>query len=137
MVSDLKLLTIFAECFVLHDWWSPESASTHCNLLVFFGYLLLLLLLYLFVAVISCFFELTTITSVQHSSEPCTEVAVLNLRGLDRRVYLFRYGWSFSCQCSSCVETNQLIWVANWVTGFYVQLMLAWKKLRKNFIFII
>ena len=77
VVNDLGLLTISAERFVLHDWWSSESASTHCNLIAFYGYLLLLLLLYLYVVIISCLFELTTITSVQHSAEPCTEVVVL------------------------------------------------------------
>ena len=77
VVNDLGLLTISAERFVLHDWWSSESASTHCNLVAFYGYLLLLLLLYLYVVIISCLFELTTITSVQHSAEPCTEVVVL------------------------------------------------------------
>ena len=44
VVSDLELLTNFAERFVLHDCWSSESASAHCNLLVFYGHLLLLLL---------------------------------------------------------------------------------------------
>ena len=82
VVNDLKLLTISAERFVLHDWWSSESASTHSNLLAFYGYLLLLLLLYLYVVVISCLFQLTTITSAQHSTEPCSEVVVLILRGL-------------------------------------------------------
>ena len=81
MVNDFELLTIFAERFVLHDWWSSESASTHRNLLVFYGYLLLLLLLYLYVVAISCLFELITITSVQCSTELCTEVVVLTLRG--------------------------------------------------------
>ena len=47
VVNGLGPLTISAESFVLHDWWSSESASTHCNLLAFYGYLLLLLLLYL------------------------------------------------------------------------------------------
>ena len=78
------------------------------NVLVFYGYLLLLLLLllvlYVYVLAISCLFELTTITSIQHSIEPYTEVAVLTLRGKDRRGYLFRYCWSFPCQCFSCVE---------------------------------
>ena len=78
MVNDFELLNIFTERFVLNDWWSSESASTHCNLLVFYGYLLLLLLLlYLYVAAISCLFELITITSVQHSTELCTEVIVI------------------------------------------------------------
>ena len=77
MVKDLGLLTISAARFVLHDSWSSESASTHCNLVAFSGYLLLLLLLYLYVVIINCLFELTTITSVQHSAEPCTEVVVL------------------------------------------------------------
>ena len=77
VVIDLELLSVFPELFVLHDWWSSESASTHCNLVAFYGYLLLLLLLYLYVVIISCLFELTTITSVQHSAEPCTEVVVL------------------------------------------------------------
>ena len=36
VVNDLKLLTIFAERFLLHDWWSSESASTHSNLLAFY-----------------------------------------------------------------------------------------------------
>ena len=79
--NDFELLTIFAERFVLHDWWSSESACTHRNLLVFYGYLLLLLLLYLYVVAISCLFELITITLVQHSTELCTEVVVLTLRG--------------------------------------------------------
>ena len=62
------------------------------NVLVFYGYLssLLLLLLYVYVLVTSCLLELTTITSVQHSIEPYTDVAVLTLRGKDRRGYLFR-----------------------------------------------
>ena len=47
VVSDLKLLTIFVERFVLHDWWSSESASTHCNSLVF---------LWLFIIVIIAIF---------------------------------------------------------------------------------
>ena len=81
VVNDFELLTIFAERFVLHDWWSSESASTHCNILVFYGYLLLLLLLYLYVVAISCLVELITIISEQHSIEPCTEVLVLLLRG--------------------------------------------------------
>ena len=91
MVNDLGLLTVFAERFVLHNGLSSESASTHFNLLVFYGYLLLLLLLlpYLYVEVISCLFELSTITPVQHSTESCTEVIVLTLRGKDKRVYLF------------------------------------------------
>ena len=129
VANKLELLTIFAEHFILHDWWSSESVSTHCNLLVFYGYLLLLLLLYLHVVVISCLSKLTTISSVQHSTEPCTEVVVLTLRGIDRSVYLFRYYWPFSCQCSSCVQTIQLICITNWVTGFYVGLVLVWKKL--------
>ena len=73
MVNDFELLTTFAERFVLHDWWSLESASTHCNLLVFYGYLLLFLLLYLHIAA-SCLFEL-------------------------EQVYLFCYCWPFSSQC--------------------------------------
>ena len=81
VVNDFELLTIFAERFVLHDWWSSESASTHCNILVFYGYLLLLLLLYLYVVAISCLFELITITSVQCSTELCTEVVLLTLKG--------------------------------------------------------
>ena len=81
VVNNFKLLIIFAECFVLHDLWSSESVSTHCNLLVFYLYLLLLLLLYLYVVTISCLFELITITSVQCSTELCTEVVVLTLRG--------------------------------------------------------
>ena len=127
--NNLELLTIFAKRFVLHDWWSSESASNHCNLLVFYVYLLLLLLLYLHVAAITCLFELTTVTSVQHSTEPCTEVALLTLRGKNKRVQLFRYCWPFSCQCSSCVETIQLICAANRVIGFYIELALAWKRL--------
>ena len=66
---------------------------------------------------------------MQHSTEPCTEVVVLTLRGIDRSVYLFRYYWPFSCQCSSCVQTIQLICITNWVAGFYVGLVLVWKKL--------
>ena len=91
VVNDLGLLTVFAERFVLHNGLSSESASTHFNLLVFYGYLLLLLLLlpYLYIEVISCLFELSTITPVQHSTESCTEVIVLTLRGKDKRVYLF------------------------------------------------
>ena len=92
VVNDLGLLTVFAERFVLHNGLSSESASTHFNLLVFYGYLLLLLLLllpYLYVEVISCLFELSTITLVQHSTEFCTEVIVMTLRGEDKRVYLF------------------------------------------------
>ena len=81
VVNDFELLTIFAERSTLHEWWSSESASTHCNLFVFYGYLLLLLLLYLYVVAISCLFELITITLVQHSAEFCTEVVVLTLRG--------------------------------------------------------
>ena len=115
--NDLGLLTISAERFVLHDWWSSESASTHCNLLVSCGYLLLLLLLDLDVVCISCLFKLTTITSVQHSTELCPKIVVLTLRGKDRWVYLFRYCSPFSCQCFSCVETFQLICVANRVTA--------------------
>ena len=110
VVKHLELLTIFAECFVLHDWWSSESASNHCNLLVFYAYLLLLLL-YLYVVAISCLFELTTITSVNHSTELCTEVDALALRGIDKRVYLFCYCWPFSCQCFSCLVTTQFICV--------------------------
>ena len=74
--------------FVLHDWLSSEFASTNGNLLVFYG-CLLLILPYLYVEVISCLFELSTITLVQHSTEFCTEVIVLTLRGEDKRVYLF------------------------------------------------
>ena len=44
-------------------------------------------------------------------------------------VYLFRYCWPFLCQCLSCVETIQLICIANLKTGFYVGLALAWKRL--------
>ena len=73
MGNDFELLTTFAERFVLHDWWSLKSASTHCNLLVFYGYLLLFLLLYLHIAA-SCLFEL-------------------------EQVYLFCYCWPFSSQC--------------------------------------
>ena len=80
-VNDFELLTIFPGSFVLHDWWSSESASTHCNLFVFYGYLLLLLLLYLYVVAISWLFELITTTLVQHSTELCTEFVVLTLRG--------------------------------------------------------
>ena len=129
VVNGFKLLTIFAERFVLHVWWSPESASTYYNLLVFYGYVLLLLL-YLYVVAISYLFRLTTITSVQHSTEPCIKVVVVNLRGIDRQVYLYCYCWSFSCQCFSCGETSQLICIANRVTAFYVRLMLAWEKLN-------
>ena len=110
VVKDLELLTIFAQCFVLHDQWSSESASNHCDLLVFYAYLLLLLL-YLYVVAISCLFELTTITSVNHSTELCTEVDMLTLRCIDKRVYLFRYCWPFSCQCVSFVATTQFICV--------------------------
>ena len=105
VVNHMELLTTFAERFVLHDWQSSESASTHCNLLVVYGYLLLLSL-YLYVVYL---FELTTITSVQHSTEACTEVVVLTFRCKDRRVYLFRYCWPFSCQYFSCVEAIHLI----------------------------
>ena len=66
---------------------------------------------------------------MQHSTEHCTEVVMLTLRSKDRRVYLFRYYWPFSCACFSCVEIIQLICVANRVTGFYVGLALAWKRL--------
>ena len=88
VVNDLGMLTVFAERFVLHDWLSSESASTNGNFLVFYG-CLLLLLPYLYVEVISCLFELSTITPVQHSTEFCTEVIVLTLRGKDKRFYLF------------------------------------------------
>ena len=117
VVIDLELLSVFPELFVLHYWWSSESASTHCNLLVSCGYLLLLLLLDLDVVCISCLFKLTTITSVQHSTELCPKIVVLTLRGKDRWVYLFRYCSPFSCQCFSCAETFQLICVANRVTA--------------------
>ena len=80
MVNDVELLTIFAERFALHDWWNTESVSTHYDLLVFYGYLLLLLLLCVYVVAISCLFELITITSVQHSTEPCTKIVVLTTR---------------------------------------------------------
>ena len=60
MVNDFEIFATFAECFVISDWWSPESPSTHCNLLVFFGFLLMLLLLYLHI-VASWLFELTAI----------------------------------------------------------------------------
>ena len=88
VVNDLKLLAIFAERFALHDWWRSESASTYCNLLVFYG-CLILLLLYLYVVGISCLFTLTATTLAQHSTEPCTEAVLLTLRGKGRRVYLF------------------------------------------------
>ena len=91
-----------------------------------------LLLLDLHIAFISYLFQLTPITSAQHPTEPCAEVIALTSIGEDKRVYLFRYCWSFSCQCSSCVETIQLICVENWVTGFYVPLALAWKRLSIN-----
>ena len=117
VVNELELLSVFPELFVLHDWWSSESASTHCDLLISYGYLLLLLLLYLDVVCISCLFKLTTITSVQHFTELYPKVVVLTLRGKDRWVYLFRYCSPFSCQCFSCVETFQLICVANRVTA--------------------
>ena len=129
VVNDLGLLTIFAECFILYDWWSSQFAPTHCNLLVFYSYLLLLFLLYLYVAVFSCLLELTTITSVQHSTEPCTEVVELTLRGKDKRVYLLGYCWPFSSHCFYCVETIRLICVANRMTGFHVRLTLARKRL--------
>ena len=80
VVNVFELLTIFAEYFV-HDWWSSKSASIYCNLLVFYGYLLLLLLLYLYVVAISCLFELITVSSVQRSTEPCTEIVVVTSRG--------------------------------------------------------
>ena len=129
VANKLELLTIFAEHFILHDWWGSESVSTHCNLLVFYGYLLLLLLLYLCVVAIICLFELTRITSVQHSTEACIEFVVLTLRVKDRQVYLFCYCWPFSCQSFSCVATLQLISIANRVTGFYAGLLLVWKRL--------
>ena len=129
VVNNLKLFTIFAEHFIFNNCWSFEYNSTHCNLSVFYGYLFLLFLLYLYIVVISCWFKLTTITSVQHSTEPCAEVVVLTLRGKDRPVYLFYYCWPFSGQCSCCVETIQLICVTNQVTGCYVNLVLAWKRL--------
>ena len=106
MVNDFELLTTFAERFVLPDWWSLESVSTHCNLLVFYGYLLLSLLLYLHIAA-SCLFELTTITSVKHSTKSCKE----------RQVYLFFYCWPFSSQC-----------FVNWMAGFCMRLALAWNR---------
>ena len=74
-----RLLTIFAEHFVFHDRQSPKSALPYCNLLVFYGYLLLLLLLYQYFKAISYLFRPTTISSEQH--EPCTEVVVLTLGG--------------------------------------------------------
>ena len=123
VVNVFELLTIFAECFV-HDWWSSKSASTHCNLLVFHGYLLLLLLLYLYVVAISCLFKLITITSVQLLS------VVLKLLWWLWGDNLFRYGWPFSCQCFFCVETIQKNCVVNLMTGFYVGLVLAWKRLN-------
>ena len=67
--------------------------------------------------------------TVQHSTETCAEVVVLTLRGKDRQVYLFGHCWPFLCQCFSCIETIQLICVANRVTGFYMGLTLAWKRL--------
>ena len=88
VVNDLKLLAIFAERFALHGWWRSESASTYCNLLVFYG-CLILLLLYLYVVGISCLFTLTATTLGQHSTEPCTEAVLLTLRGKDQRAYLF------------------------------------------------
>ena len=87
------------------------------------------LLLYLYVVATNYLFQLTTITSVEQSTEHCTEVAVLTLRGKDRWVYLFCYCWPFSWPCFSCVEIIQLTCVANRVTGFYVGLALAWKRL--------
>ena len=74
-----RLLTIFAEHFAFHDRQSPKSALSYCNFLVFYGYLLLLLLLYQYFIAISYLFRPTTISSEQH--EPCTEVVVLTLRG--------------------------------------------------------
>ena len=90
VIKTVELLTNFAKRFVLHEWWSPESASTHCNLLVFYGYLLLLLLLYLHVVTIKFLFKLTTITSIKLYIEPCAEIVVITLRDKDRQVYLFR-----------------------------------------------
>ena len=51
------------------------------------------------------------------------------MRGKDRRVYLFCYCPPFSSQCSSNIETIQLIWVINRVTGLYMRLALGWKRL--------
>ena len=124
MSNNFELLTFLVERFVLHDWWSSVSASTHCNLLVFYGYLLLLLLLYLYVVAINCLFELVRITSVQHSTELCTEVVLLTLRS-----QLISLLLAFFMSTLSCVETIQLICVANLTTGFYVELALAWKRL--------
>ena len=62
---------------------------------------------------------------MQHSTEPRTEVVVLFLRGKGRRVYLFRFCWSFSCQCLSGAEIIHLTCAANRVTSFYVRLALA------------
>ena len=63
MVNVFEIFATFGDRFVINDWWSPESPSTYCNLLVFFGFLLMLLLLYLH-NVASWLFELTAITSM-------------------------------------------------------------------------
>ena len=88
MVNYVEVLATFATLIVLHDWWIPESVCTHWNLLVFDGYLLLLLLLYLNVVAFKCLFESTTITSVQHSTKTYE----------DWPVYLFCYCWPFPSQ---------------------------------------
>ena len=75
---------------------------------------LLLLFLYLYVVAISCLFELIIITSVQHSTESCTEVLMLTLRGnLISLLLAF-----FMSMC-----------VTNLMTGFSVGLALAWNRL--------
>ena len=77
---------------------------------------------------ISYLFRPTTITSEQHSTEPCTEVVVLIFRGLGSRFTYFVIVGPFLCQCFSHVETSQLICVTNRAPGFYVEL--TWKKLN-------
>ena len=72
---------------------------------------------------------LPSVTSEQHSTKTCAEVADLTLRGKGRQVNFFHYCWPFSCQCFCCVEISQLICIANWVTGCCVGWPLTWKRL--------
>ena len=75
-------------------------------------------------------FRLITTNPEQDSTESSGEVAVLNLRGKGRQVYLFCYCWSFSCQCFSRVETSQSICVMDQLISSYVGLRLAWRRLK-------
>ena len=129
VVNELEVLTIFVERFVLHDWWSSESVSPHCNLLIFYGYLLLLLL-YLYILAISCLFELIAKTQFIATLywalywSCCADFDRERQAGLLISLLL-----TFFMSMLSCVEIIQLICVANRVTSFFVGLASAWKRL--------